>query len=552
MKSKLIISSLLFSLFLFAMTACQTGDVTISDPKGTVMATFGVDSEHARLLIGEYAITFDEEAARMDGSASGVQFATCGKVDGLGYIASMPTRSWEQSIAAVPHYGYILRLGEQGQGGYARLYVVNFVEDEHYNIIGLQVKYDYPWTPSSGAEEADLVDLGLPSGTLWHKTNEEGETGYFTPYEFYSLYESNEIPTAEDWYELLTCCTWTWSENGYTVKGPNGQSIYLPAAGVRSNGQVSYENEYGIYLFSKISDTPQGMYFSKEGVSVTGLNSDMEYSLRLVYHIATPVTPPDPEEQLVLSETQKEIRQNQQFILTANMPITDWSVSLTDILIIDRNDESSLRVYGERGGEVVITVYSGNQSAQCTVTVRYDEPYYPGQDEEKDKEAWQTLNPTIYYEIQNGNQLHIWGSGSMQNPTAIDSPWRRYADQLTSVVVDYGIENICHHAFKDLQKIESVALPPTIQEIGDHAFERCYQLTEIILPEAMTRIEHSAFADCTKCMTVVCKATTPPNIGYDAFCSTQYNSGTLYVPWNAIDAYRQTDEWNRFQNIQSY
>ena len=547
MKSKTILSSLLFSLFLCAMTACQTGDVTISDPKGTVAATLGVDNEHARLLIGDYAITFNEEAIQMDGSASGVYFATSGKIDGLGYITSMPTRSWEQSIAAVPHYGYVLRLGERGQGGYARLYVVNFVEDKQYNIIGLQVKYEYPWTPGSGSEESDLVDLGLPSGILWHKDNEGGDRGYFSPYEASTQHEINEIPTIEDWTELMTYCTWTWTENGCNVKGPNGQSIYLPAAGGKMNEQVSYENEWGIYLSSQLSGTPYGFCFSKDEKSVTTLLSYAAYSLRLVYHIATPVTPPEPEKQLALSEKQKDIPQSQGFVLTANMPITNWSVSRADILVIYQVDDSTLYVHAEQEGETVITVYSGNQSAQCAVNVTASVPFDPELVVE-----WHKLNPTINYEILNGNQLHLSGNGIMRNPTDIDSPWIKYSNLITSVVVDDGIENICHHAFKDLQKIESVSLPPSIREIGDHAFERCYQLTEIILPEAMTRIEHSAFADCTRCMTVVCKATTPPNIGYDAFCSTQYNSGTLYVPWNAIDAYRQTDEWNRFQNIQSY
>jgi hypothetical protein len=48
------------------------------------------------------------------------------------------------------------------------------------------------------------------------------------------------MPTDNQMYELVHCCTWTWtsmwSTNGYShtgflVTGPNGNSIFLPAAG---------------------------------------------------------------------------------------------------------------------------------------------------------------------------------------------------------------------------------------------------------------------------------------------------------------------------------
>ena len=41
------------------------------------------------------------------------------------------------------------------------------------------------------------------------------------------------MPTAEEWQSLIDNCTWTWdsSKGGMTVKGTNGNSIFLPAAG---------------------------------------------------------------------------------------------------------------------------------------------------------------------------------------------------------------------------------------------------------------------------------------------------------------------------------
>ena len=58
------------------------------------------------------------------------------------------------------------------------------------------------------------------------------------------------MPTLEEIEELIDKCTWTWTtldgHNGYLVTGPNGKSIFLPAAGIRYTG-LDYEGFYGVY-----------------------------------------------------------------------------------------------------------------------------------------------------------------------------------------------------------------------------------------------------------------------------------------------------------------
>lgn len=47
------------------------------------------------------------------------------------------------------------------------------------------------------------------------------------------------IPTTDECMELCTQCIWEWKSlngvNGYRVTGPNGNSIFLPASGVKAN-----------------------------------------------------------------------------------------------------------------------------------------------------------------------------------------------------------------------------------------------------------------------------------------------------------------------------
>ena len=147
---------------------------------------------------------------------------------------------------------------------------------------------------SSGkANGHDYVDLGLPSGTKWATCNvgaespEEygdyfawGETQPKDVYNWSNLkwYDGNEftkyctdsangivdnktilelsddaananwggdwrMPTKEEQDELRTKCTWTWTTkngiNGYTVTGPNGNSIFLPASGYRYGSDLN-------------------------------------------------------------------------------------------------------------------------------------------------------------------------------------------------------------------------------------------------------------------------------------------------------------------------
>ena len=154
----------------------------------------------------------------------------------------------------------------------------------------------------SEAPKLEAVDLGLPSGTKWatfnvgaSKPEDYGDyfawgetepksnyswstykfelgTGYQGPFSKYVTKSSYgtvdnktvldpeddaahvnwggswRMPTLEECDELINKCTWTWTTqngvNGRLVTGPNGKSIFLPAAGYR----------YGASLYDAGSD----------------------------------------------------------------------------------------------------------------------------------------------------------------------------------------------------------------------------------------------------------------------------------------------------------
>ena len=99
------------------------------------------------------------------------------------------------------------------------------------------------------------IDLGLPSGTLWADTNEEG---YYTFDEAVSKYGGN-LPTYEQFKDLKDHCQLEWTGNGYEITGPNGNTMVLPAAGfIGCNGGVFCVDSLGRYW----SSLPSGSDFA--------------------------------------------------------------------------------------------------------------------------------------------------------------------------------------------------------------------------------------------------------------------------------------------------
>ena len=163
-----------------------------------------------------------------------------------------------------------------------------------------------------------FVDLGLPSGVLWADCNLGAKTPYeagnyyaygeietksdysWSTYKFWKnkkitkytgedgkknldaaddvarvyLGEKCRIPTYDDYMELKRNCSWSWiseyhGANGFLFKGPNGNTIFLPAAGIKA---FNYRYGYGAnagYWLSEVSSN-NGDYTMAFGMMSTG------------------------------------------------------------------------------------------------------------------------------------------------------------------------------------------------------------------------------------------------------------------------------------------
>ena len=113
------------------------------------------------------------------------------------------------------------------------------------------------------------------------------------------------MPTIEEQQELVDYCTWKWTKvngkNGYTVTGPNGNSIFLPAAGDRDGSDFFNAGSYGYYWSSSLTRNLTrnsyyacSLYFGSGGASMYYNRRIYGQSVRPVTTFASPQEPNKP------------------------------------------------------------------------------------------------------------------------------------------------------------------------------------------------------------------------------------------------------------------
>jgi len=221
------------------------------------------------------------------------------------------------------------------------------------NIADVTTLIDYLLTnewPTPSVTAYEFVDLGLASGTLWATTNvgattPEGYGDFFawgetvpkdttytwatTAWAFYdngslrfSKYNTDSqygeidnkteldpeddaayvnwgpewrMPTAAQFNELRTQCTWEWTEvngvPGQKLTGPNGNSIFLPASGQRSATSLSGQGSNGNYWSRELYATTTAvkpnsafkLYFGKSSKQTISGARNQGCTVRPVY-----------------------------------------------------------------------------------------------------------------------------------------------------------------------------------------------------------------------------------------------------------------------------
>lgn len=183
----------------------------------------------------------------------------------------------------------------------------------------------FPTQKEKNCFDTSVVDLGLPSGTLWATCNlgtnnpsdfgsyymwgsvdtvgrrHHKDIGYFisslniigTSYDAASLSLGRHwrLPSEIQIVELIDNCKWLWTniegKNGYEITGPNGRTLFLPVAGCVLLEGYKNGNQFGYYWIGERHSTDSKC--AKElviGLNQVNVESGKQYvgrSIRPIY-----------------------------------------------------------------------------------------------------------------------------------------------------------------------------------------------------------------------------------------------------------------------------
>ena len=211
--------------------------------------------------------------------------------------------------SAMQDYSFTIMNLTSGTTYYYRTYVKLFDEVYYSAVNSITTMEESRYIVINGHQ---FVDLGLPSGLLWARTNigapfSSDDGDYFAwgetePKSYYawSTYkwwgddnitkynptdkkttlDSEDdaatvnwgvpcrMPDSSEFEELYNECDWTWQESyngtsGYLVTGPNGKTIFFPASSSHFDDDELYDHGWDGYYWSRSIDQLHTTYYAR-------------------------------------------------------------------------------------------------------------------------------------------------------------------------------------------------------------------------------------------------------------------------------------------------
>lgn len=143
--------------------------------------------------------------------------------------------------------------------------------EDNYTLWEMESNVEYP--VKSSPEYIDNIKMDVAKqkiGNNWH------------------------IPTEDEFKELKDKCKWEWNKNngvwGYFITGPNGNVIFLPAAGYKTDNNIHSKGEKGYYW---LCDSSIGFCFDNSDIHIGGGRvGNKYYGFTFNGHLIRPVYNP--------------------------------------------------------------------------------------------------------------------------------------------------------------------------------------------------------------------------------------------------------------------
>lgn len=186
--------------------------------------------------------------------------------------------------------------------------------------------------------------------------------------------EDWRIPTKEEIQELKQKCRWQWTTlnntYGYKVTGPNGNSIFLPTAGLRFQNRLELSEINAYYWSSSLDKTMADLLlFGSNVIQLTNLAPSVGRSIRPVLSSQKSV----PVKAVKIRQKTHDLNIGEQYTFTAEIipsnavkKYTSWSSSNPSVATVD----SYGTVTAVSKGKCTITASRGSFTDRCQLVVR--------------------------------------------------------------------------------------------------------------------------------------------------------------------------------------
>ncbi len=300
------------------------------------------------------------------------------------------------------------------------------------------------------------------------------------------------MPSYEELNELMTKCIWTYCQldgvDGFEVKGPNGNVIFIPAAGGLMKGVV---NERGDNAF----------IWSGENKSY----SAKEYASDLHIHSKT-----YPSRPIFMSHT------NKQFGLTVRA-VAETRISQYPIVVMINNLEYTLYedltaqlnkqnhqldkdvvipekvTYSDQ--EYLVTMIDNNalsgHSEVFSLRLECDSPCIGGAVFNDMKGL-----KVIEYNIKTLDRNYNYTNTIWRNPLFVG------CDNLEEIIIDKDAEDLIPYFFSYTPNIKSVIIPSSVKSIDTDCFASMPDLESFTLEEGIQLIGNALVSNCPKLTTI--------------------------------------------------
>ncbi len=185
-------------------------------------------------------------------------------------------------------------------------------------------------------------------------------------------------------------------------------------------------------------------------------------------------------------------------------------------------------------------------------------------------------SPSGSYEIYGT----VTNEGTTYRVTEIGEGAFENCDKITRITINENVVTIGENAFSGCSAMASLTIPNTVTNIGSCAFVNCSSLTGVVIPNSVTYVGGLAFAycsaltsvdlgencrfktsgswsvnifkGCTSLTDITCRSVEARAFEEPMFEESTYTTATLHVPSSALNAYQNTNYWNKFTHVEGF